>query len=112
MSLCPSGATRLCYALRNTGLPARVLLVTGGTTRVLLGSGGQRECYSSSDLRRIWPVIWLHESSGRVTTGFAGQGKIKVILTFAYFGLRIAILPRVAVLFGSFGSHCEYKRVL
>ena len=47
------------------------------------------------------PVVWLHENSGRVTTGFAGQGKIMVILTLAYFGLRIAYLPRVAVLFGA-----------
>ena len=61
MSLCPSGATCLCYALRNTGLPARVLLVSGGTTRVLLVSGGQRECYSSFDSRRSSPVwrVWF-----------------------------------------------------
>ena len=49
------------------------------------------------------PVIWLHKKSGRVTTGFAGQGKRMVILTLASFGLRIAYLPRVAVLFGALG---------
>ena len=47
------------------------------------------------------PVIWLHENNGRVTTGFAGQGNIKVILALAYFELRIAYLPQVAVLFGA-----------
>ena len=58
------------------------------------------------------PVIWLHENSGRVTTGFAGQGKIMVILTLAYLGLRIAYLPRVAVLLGAFGSHFQQNEVL
>ena len=59
-------------------------------------------CWHSSSIRAEFvPVVWLHENSGRVTTGFAGQGKIMVILTLAYFGLRIAYLPRVAVLFGA-----------
>ena len=46
------------------------------------------------------PAIWLHETSGCGTTGFATQSKIMVILTLAYFGVTVAYLPRVAVLFG------------
>ena len=53
------------------------------------------------------PVIWLHENSGRVTTGFAGQGKIMVILAFVYFQLRIAYVPRVAVAFGGRPFVCQ-----
>ena len=55
------------------------------------------------------PVIWLHENNGRVTVGFAGQGKMMVILTLAYFGLQIAYLSRVAVPFGALVRDVEYK---
>ena len=36
------------------------------------------------------PLIWLHENTGCVTSGFAERGKIKVILTLVYVGVWIA----------------------
>ena len=43
-------------------------------------------CWHSSSIRAEFvPVVWLHENSGRVTTGFAGQGKNNGHLDFGVF---------------------------
>ena len=56
------------------------------------------------------PLIWLHENSGRVMTGFADRSKTKVILTLVYVGVRVAYLPRVAILFGNCPEHSQQQQ--